>query len=274
MPTAIIPGKRRRLPRSPKFTEALFGAAGVAVVLTALELATISGLLPERTFPRVSDDLRELITIGGGAELWTAVGDTLRGWAASFSLAVLIAVLLGIAIGSNAVLHAATHAVVEFLRPIPSVALIPLVVLVLGTGLQSKVFLATFAASWPILVATIYGVRDVEPLALETARSFRARPHDRLLSVVLPSAVPYIVTGLRVASSTALILCVTAELVIGAPGLGQSIAVAQSGGDYRLMYALIIATGLLGMLLNLAFVALERRLLRWHPSQHTRKAVA
>jgi ABC-type nitrate/sulfonate/bicarbonate transport system permease component len=92
--------------------------------------------------------------------------------------------------------------------------------------------------------------------------------------VVLPSAVSYIVTGLRVASSTALILCVTAELVIGSPGLGQSIAVAQSGGDYRLMYALIIATGLLGMLLNLAFVALERRLLRWHPSQHTRKAVA
>jgi ABC-type nitrate/sulfonate/bicarbonate transport system permease component len=182
-------------------------------------------------------------------------------------------VLLGMAIGSSAVLHAASYAVVEFLRPIPSVALIPLVVLVLGTGMQSKVFLATFAASWPILVATIYGVRDVEPVALETARSYRARPHTRLLSVVLPSAVPYLATGLRVASSTALILCVTAELVIGAPGLGQSIAVAQSGGDYTLMYALIIATGILGMLLNLVFVALEGRLLRWHPSQHAKGAV-
>src|SRR5690606_36332447 len=125
----------------------------------------------------------------------------------------------------------------------------------------------------PILIATIYGMRDIEPVALETARSFRARPHDRLLRVVLPSAVPYIATGLRVASTTALILCVTAELVIGSPGLGQAITVAQAGGQYRLMYALIIATGLLGVLLNLVFVAIEKRVLRWHPSQRTQGAV-
>ncbi|WP_207946316.1 ABC transporter permease [Actinomadura sp. 7K507] len=247
--------------------------AGLVAVLAALELSTIFGLLPEETFPRISSDLRELAGMAGGAELWTAVGHTLRGWAISFGLAVVIAVLLGMAIGSSKVLHAATNAVIEFLRPIPSVALIPLVVLVLGTGLQGKVFLATFAASWPILIATIYGMRDIEPVALETARSFRARPHDRLLSVVLPSAVPYIATGLRVASTTALILCVTAELVIGAPGLGQSIAVAQAGGQYQLMYALIIATGLLGVLLNLVFVAVEKRLLRWHPSQRAQEAV-
>lgn len=273
MSTSIIPGKRRRLPRSPKFADALLGAAGLVAVLAVLELSTISGLLPEKTFPRISDDLRELAGMAGGAELWTAIGRTVQGWAISFGLAAAIGVLLGIAIGSNAVLHAATNAVIEFLRPIPSVALIPLVVLVLGTGLQSKIFLATFAASWPVLVATIYGMRDIEPVALETARSFRARLHDRLLSVVLPSAVPYIAPGLRVASTTALILCVTAELVIGAPGLGQSITVAQAGGQYQLMYALIIATGLLGVLLNLVFVAFEKRLLRWHPSQRGQGAV-
>ncbi|WP_199484771.1 ABC transporter permease [Actinomadura craniellae] len=242
-------------------------------VLAVLEFSTIVGLLPEKTFPRVSADLRELAGMAGAAELWTAVGHTLQGWAISFALATVIAVLLGIAVGSNAVLYAATSAVIEFLRPIPSVALIPLVVLVLGTGLQSKVFLATFAATWPVLVATIYGMRDVEPVALETARSFRARPRDTLLSVVLPGAVPYIAPGLRVASTTALILCVTAELVIGAPGLGQSITVAQAGGQYQLMYAFIIATGLLGVLLNLLFVALEKRLLRWHPSQRSQGGV-
>ncbi|TDC48914.1 ABC transporter permease [Actinomadura sp. KC345] len=273
MSTSIIPGTRWRVPRSPKFTDGLLGVAGLAAVLAVLELSTIFGLLPAETFPRVSSDLRELAGMAGGSELWTAVGHTLRGWAISFGLAVVIAVLLGMAIGSSTVLHAATTAVIEFLRPIPSVALIPLVVLVLGTGLQGKVFLAAFAASWPVLIATIYGMRDIEPVALDTARSFRARPRDRLLSVVLPSAVPYIATGLRVASTTALILCVTAELVIGAPGLGQSIAVAQAGGQYELMYALIIATGLLGVLLNLVFVAIERRLLRWHPSQRAREAV-
>ncbi|TDC02248.1 ABC transporter permease [Actinomadura bangladeshensis] len=271
--TSVSPGARRRLPLSPKFTDVLLGAAGLAAVMAALELATIAGLLPEKTFPRISSDLRQLAELAGGGELWTAVGHTLQGWAISFGLAVVIAVLLGMAIGSSTVLHAATTAVIEFLRPIPSVALIPLVVLVLGTGLQSKIFLATFAAAWPVLIATIYGMRDVEPVALDTARSFRARPHDRLLSVVLPSAVPYIATGLRVASTTALILCVTAELVIGAPGLGQSITVAQAGGQYQLMYALIIATGLLGVLLNLVFVAIEKRLLRWHPSQRAQEVV-
>ncbi|TDD37510.1 ABC transporter permease [Actinomadura sp. KC06] len=260
---------RRRLPRTPKFIDGLLGAAGLVAVLAVLELSTIVGLLPEKTFPRISADLRELAGLATGSELWTAIGETLQGWAVSFGLAVVIAVLLGLAIGSNAVLHAATSAVIEFLRPIPSVALIPLVVLVLGTGMQSKIFLATFAASWPILVATIYGMRDVEPVALDTARSFRARPLDTLRSVVLPSAVPYIAPGLRVASTTALILCVTAELVIGAPGLGQSITVAQAGGRFPLMYAFIIATGLLGVLLNLVFVAIEKRLLRWHPSQRT-----
>ncbi|MEU8344403.1 ABC-type nitrate/sulfonate/bicarbonate transport system, permease component [Actinomadura meyerae] len=271
---SVVPGRRRRrFARSPRFTDGLLGAAGLAATLAVLELSTIAGLLPERTFPRITSDLGELAGLAGGSELWTAIGRTLQGWAISFAIAVVVAVLLGVAIGSSSLLRAATNAVIEFLRPIPSVALIPLVVLVLGTGLQSKVFLAAFAAAWPVLIATIYGMRDVEPVALETARAFRARPHDRLLSVVLPSAVPYIATGLRVASTTALILCVTAELVIGSPGLGQSITVAQAGGQYRLMYALIIATGLLGVLLNLVFVALERRLLRWHPSQRAKEVV-
>ena len=85
--------------------------------------------------------------------------------------------------------------------------------------------------------------------------------------MTLPSAVPYIATGLRIASAVALILTVTAELVIGSEGLGRSITVARSGGDVELMYALIIATGLLGLALNSLFVWGERRVLHWHPSQ-------
>ncbi|WP_021591415.1 ABC transporter permease [Actinomadura welshii] len=273
MPRSESTGPRRRLPRSPKLGDGVLGAAGLVAALAVLELATIAGALPEKTFPRISSDLRELVNLTGDPALWTAIGHTLQGWAVSFAIAVVIAVLLGVAIGSNEFLRAATTALIEFMRPIPSVALIPLVVLVLGTGLQSKIFLAAFAAGWPVLIASIYGMRDIEPVALQTAHAFRARPLDRLFLVVLPNAVPYIATGLRVASTTALILCVTAELVIGAPGLGQSITVAQAGGQYQLMYALIIATGMLGVLLNLVFVAIEKRLLRWHPSQRAQEVV-
>ena len=156
---------------------------------------------------------------------------------------------------------------IEFLRPIPSVALIPLAVLVYGTGLQSKVFLATFASFWPLLIQTIYGVQDVDPVATDTARAFQLGRFERLWRITVPSAVPYIATGIRIASSVALILCVTAELVIGSAGLGREINGASSGGNVDLMYAMIIATGLLGWLLNIAATMVERRVLHWHPSQ-------
>ncbi len=169
-------------------------------------------------------------------------------------------------IGFNQYVYRGLRPIIEFLRPIPSVALIPLAILVYGTGLESKVFLAAFAATWPLLIQTIYGVRDLDPVQRDTARSFRISRRDRLLSVSLPGAIPYIATGLRISSATALILVVTAELVIGAPGLGRAINAARAGGVPDLMYALTIATGLLGMALNAIMVRVERRVLHWHPS--------
>lgn len=262
-PVMAPPAGRRRL-RVPNVLQGLLAVLGL---LALLEVVTAIGLLPERHFPLVSDDFRTLAQQLGDGGFWTAVGQTLEGWAIGFGLASAIGILLGIAIGSSEALHSATRVLVEFLRPIPSVALIPLAVLIYGTGLKSKVFLATFAATWPVLVQAIYGVRDVDPVAMDTARSFGFGRLARMRSIALPSSIPYVVTGLRIASATSLILVVTAELVIGAPGLGQAINVARSGGDFPLMYALIIATGLLGWGLNTIFVAIERRVLRWHPSQ-------
>ena len=181
-------------------------------------------------------------------------------------LAALIAIPAGIVIGSSRLLYRSLRAVIEFLRPIPSVALIPLAVLIYGSGLESKVFLATFAATWPLLMQTLYGVQDVDPVATDTARSFGFGRASRLLRVTLPSAIPYIATGVRISAAVALILCVTAELVIGAAGLGREINLARQGGAVDLMYALIIATGLLGWALNAVFARGERRVLHWHPS--------
>ena len=156
---------------------------------------------------------------------------------------------------------------IEFLRPVPSVALIPLAILIYGTGIKSVVFLAAFASFWQLIVQVLYGVQDVDPVATDTARSFGFNSRQRLFRVTLPSAVPYIATGLRIASAVSLILTVTAQLVIGSAGLGRSINVARSGGDEQLMYALIIATGVLGLLLNEIFRLAEKRVLHWHPSQ-------
>ncbi|HEX7298674.1 MAG TPA: ABC transporter permease [Solirubrobacteraceae bacterium] len=272
MATATATARARRGP--PRLPDWALPWCGVATVLAVFELLSRGGVIHRRYFPAISDTLATLWHELFTGELWNAVGHTLEGWALGLGIAIALAVPLGILIGSGRLLYRATRAIIEFLRPIPSVALIPLAVLVYGSGLESKVFLAAFASFWPLLVQTVYGVQDVDPVATDTARSFGFSRAQRLLRVTLPSAVPYIATGVRISSSVALILAVTAELVIGAAGLGREINLARSGGDVRLMYALIVATGLLGWVLSALFTRLERRVLHWHPSQRTAEGSA
>jgi len=237
------------------------------VVLALWELAIRVGVISESNIPTMTGALGELVSQLGESGFWSAVGRTLEGWALGLGIAMALGVPLGILIGSSRWLFRAFRVPIEFLRPIPSVALIPLAVLIYGTGLQSKVFLAAFASFWPLLIQTIYGVQDLDPVATDTAKSFGLNRLARMWHITLPSAVPYIATGVRISSAVSLILVVTAELVIGAAGLGREINTARSGGNLEVMYALIVATGLLGWVLNIVMSAAERRVLRWHPSQ-------
>ena len=239
---------------------------GVVAILVVLEVCSRTGVLPRESFPPVSEIYRSLIGLLTEPGLWIEVGRTMRGWAVGLLLAAVLAVPLGMLLGASRRAFQMSRLVIEFLRPVPSVALIPLAVLVFGVGQDMKVFLVTFACFWPILFQSIYGVQDVDPVARDTARSYGLPPLARFTRVTLPSAAPYIATGLRISSAIALILALTAELVVGAPGLGRAIAVSQISGSITQMYALILATGLLGWLLNTVFLAVERRLLRWHPS--------
>jgi ABC-type nitrate/sulfonate/bicarbonate transport system permease component len=258
------PGWHRRV----RDGSALFApVAAVLVVLGLWELVVRAGVISESNIPTMSATVGELFSQLGESEFWTAVGKTLEGWALGLGIAMALGIPLGMLIGSSRWLFRAFRVPIEFLRPIPSVALIPLAVLIYGTGLESKVFLAAFASFWPMLIQTIYGVQDVDPVATDTARSFGLSRLARVWHITLPGAVPYIATGVRISSAVSLILVVTAELVIGAPGLGREINTARSGGNLEVMYALILATGLLGYVLNLVSSAAERRVLRWHPSQ-------
>lgn len=251
-------------PRLPDWVLPWLSVLGVLVLFDVLPRI---GVLPERHFPPISKTLGTLFDQLGESTFWDAVGGTIEGWALGLLIAAALAIPLGILIGSSGLLYRSVRGLIEFLRPIPSVALIPLAILIYGSGLKSVVFLAAFASFWQLIVQVLYGVQDVDPVATDTARSFGFSRTQRLLRVTLPSSVPYIATGLRLASAVSLILTVTAELVIGSSGLGREISQARSGGDVQLMYALIISTGILGLLLNQIFVKAERRVLHWHPSQ-------
>lgn len=246
------------------------GASRIIGVLTALalwELLPRAGVLPGEYIPPASVVLPRLAGLLGEPGFWADAGATLAGWAIGLGLATAVAVPLGLVIGTNAYLHRSTRAIVEFFRPIPSVALIPLTILLFGTTLDMKVVLVVFATFWPILVQAIYGVQEVDPVTRDSARTLGFNRRDIFLHITLPSAAPFIATGMRLASALAIVLAVTAELVAGAPGLGRAILLAQSAGAYDLMYALTVATGLISLLLSAVIARTERRLLRWHPSQ-------
>jgi ABC-type nitrate/sulfonate/bicarbonate transport system permease component len=245
---------------------------GIATVLALGELLTRTEVISSRHFPPPTDAFAALADEVVSTAFWTAVADTMQGWALGLLVAAAIAIPFGIVVGSSSLLYRSVRAVIEFLRPIPSVALIPLAILIWGSGLESKVFLAAFASTWPLLMQTLYGVQDVDPVATDTARSFGISRGRRFLHVTLPSAGPYIATGIRISAAVSLILAVTAELVIGSPGLGQQINIARQSENVDVMYALIGVTGLLGWGVNIVFSRLERRVLFWHPSQRAETA--
>lgn len=254
---AAVAGRRRPV---------LLGLAGLVAFGGLLELLPHLGLFPGRYLPGAARILSALVDQAGQAGFWAALGDTLRTWLAGLAIAVGAGVAAGVLIGAVPVLRAATASTIEFLRPIPSVALIPLAVLLYGATIRSTLLLVVYAAFWQVLVQVLRGVADVDPVARDTARSYRLGRAYRVRYLIWPTALPYVLTGVRLAASVALVLAVTGELVIGSPGLGQQIATAQSSGAVPAMYALVVVTGLLGVAANVATRAAERRVLSWHPS--------
>jgi len=249
------------------------GAAGLAAFLALGEAVPRLGLVKEAYFPptsRIASALWDELTDGA---FWSALGDTLTGWAIGLAIAAGAGVVVGVLVSIVPYLREATASTIEFLRPIPSVALIPLAVLLYGTQLKSVLLLVVYASFWQVLIQTLYGVQDVDPVAEETARSYGLGTWARVRHVLWPTALPYVMTGVRLAAAVALILAITAELVIGAPGLGQRIAIAQTSQAVPDLYALIVVAGLLGLIVNVGARTVERRALAWHQSVRGEVAV-
>ncbi|WP_416954396.1 ABC transporter permease [Nocardioides sp. T5] len=240
--------------------------SGIILAFVVWEVVPRIGLVPQRYIPPFTEVLPQFVTELGRAEFWVAAGNTLWAWAIGLGIGAVVGVLIGVVIGSSAAAYRATRFVLEFLRPIPSVALIPLAVLLFGINGQMKVSLVIFATVWPILIQTVYGVRELDPVARDTARSFGYSGWDVFWHVTLPTAAPSIATGIRIASALAVVIAVTAELITGVSGLGAEVLFAQSAGSSVRLYALILAIGIVSYALSQVIEAVERRLLRWHVS--------
>lgn len=243
----------------------ILGAVGVLLALAAWQLGIAWGILPAEDIPTPAEVISSLVSQVQTGEFWAAVRETMQSVVLGLAGGAAIALPLAIAMGQSESVDHALRPTVEFLRPVPSLALIPFTMLKWGPTQTSVIFLVAFTSIWPLLIQTLDGIKGLDETAMLTARSLRIGRLARLRWVVIPGTLPYVATGLRIAASVALIVAVSVELITGAPGLGSAISDAQNALALEKMYALIMASGLLGIVLYLALTRVERHLLHWHP---------
>jgi ABC-type nitrate/sulfonate/bicarbonate transport system permease component len=198
-----------------------------------------------------------------GRRLLDDVAPSLARLAAGYALALILGVGLGLTIGSSRTLRTLVEPVLEFLRAIPPPVLVPIVILVAGIGDLMKVLVIVSGCVWPVLLNTVEGVRGIDPIQAETCRAYRIGGAARL-RLVLRAASPQIVTGARQALSIGIILMVISEMFAASSGLGFTVVQFQRGFEIPEMWSGVLLLGLIGVLLSLAFRAVESAVLGWY----------
>ncbi len=217
--------------------------------------------------------MRDLWFSGPASRLFlsdAAVGNILPSLgrlALGFAGGALLGVVLGVAVGRSRWAYEFLDPVLQFFRAIPPPTLVPVFIVLFSLGAPMQIASIVFSVLWPVLLNTADGARTVEPLQIETARAFRLTGPERLGFVILPATLPKLFAGLRLALSLSLILMVFSELQPGAAdGIGFQLQEATTRFDYETVWAAIVLLGILGYVLNMLLVAVERRALGWHRS--------
>ncbi|HEX7053189.1 MAG TPA: ABC transporter permease [Burkholderiales bacterium] len=242
----------------------LLGVALIAVILAAWEGASATGMVSSLSFPRVSLILVTCWELLRSGELLGELVPSLLRMFAGYFIGAALGVLIGVLMGSLRTVYYLLEPISEVLRPIPSPAYIPIVILFLGIDDEMKIFMIAFASFFPVLLNTYSGVRAVDPVQVQTARTFGVKGRKLLWQIVLPSASPYIFTGMRISLAVALIVMVISEMVAASNGIGYFILAAQRGFKIREMYAGVFTLAVVGYTLNRLFLFIENRLLAWH----------
>lgn len=245
----------------------LVTAGGRVLVLTAL---LVAWELYARARPEVGSSFAGAVDVGAAlvallfdGSFWTALGLTLRSTLVGLGLCVVIGLPLGLLVASHTAVATSTRFLIDFLRTIPPLAIVPLLLLLYGPTARMQIILIVAMGVWPIAIQTIHAVRDIDPELLRTARVFRLPPWRRVAFVMAPASLPYLATGVRICATFSLLSAVGAELVAGVPGLGQEILLRQQAGLPDQMLAATLWCGALGAVLAFGLAAAEHRLLGW-----------
>jgi ABC-type nitrate/sulfonate/bicarbonate transport system permease component len=246
-----------------KWASRILGASSIAGILVIWEISGRTGVLDPVLLPRPSLILSTLLDIVLSGRFAVPLAHTLALFAVGYGLACVIGISLGIAMGTSPVLYGIFEPLVEILRPIPKPALVPALFLFLGIGNLTMVTIVVLAVVFPVIINTLQGVRSLDPVLLDTARTFQLSRLRTIRVVVLPAAAPSIFAGMRVGLGLGLVLVVLAEMLAGETGVGFLILDLQRSFHIKEMFAWLFILVLLGGGLTLLFDSIETYLLPW-----------
>ena len=241
----------------------------IGLVILIWEILPATGVIDARSLPPFSDVMQGLLSLILSGELAKHALASFHRTLLGFFIAVAIAIPLGIFMGWFKRLEKIVDPLMQICRNTATLALYPVFILVFGLGELSKVGIIFWGSIWPILINTIEGVKTVDPLLIKAARSMAMSRFGLFLHVILPAAVPSIITGLRISATRSIIILVAAEMLGASAGLGFLIFDAQHKYEVEKMYAGIVVLIMLGMSVNYLIVRLEQYLTRWKGTAET-----
>jgi NitT/TauT family transport system permease protein len=235
----------------------------VVALLALWEVIPRLGLADPAFLPPFSDVIAAGWQLAQSGELYDDVGASLLRALTGFLISVVLIVPLGLAVGWYARLGDLLNQFIEVCRNTAPLALLPVFILLLGIGEFSKITMVVYSCAWPLLLNTIAGVKEVDPLLIKSARTMGASPQQLFRKVILPAALPTIFVGIRLASASAMLVLVASEMVGAKAGLGYLIIYSQYSFLIPQMYFGILGITVIGLTFNAVLEAMESRLMRW-----------
>jgi ABC-type nitrate/sulfonate/bicarbonate transport system permease component len=241
----------------------VYGLLLIGALISLWELSSRAGWIVSAYWPPVSHILVAAVAQLAGGEILLSLAATLRRAALGYIAGSAAGITLGIVLARNRLLRYALLPLIEIVRPMPTPAVIPPLVLFLGVDDALKVFIVALASFFPVFTNTFAGVAAVDDTLIQTARTFRTSALRVLYGVVFPATLPAIAAGLRTATSLALVVAVLSEMIAGSSGIGYYLVETQYAMQPDLMYAAVFYLAVTGYALNRIFLALEARLIPW-----------
>ncbi|GLR52088.1 ABC transporter permease [Shinella yambaruensis] len=260
-----------RPPAAPRVTARLnallpsfLARYGLVLAFLALwQISSTQGWVNPAVFPPLHIIVAALWDSLASGALIDDIAISLQRSGIAFAAAVAIGIPLGLVMGQAKIVEQALDPLLQFFRQTSALALYPVFILLLGLGETSKVFVIFWATLFPILLATIGGVKEVDGKLVEMARTYGAGRLTIFRRVILPASVPAIFVGLRLSATTALLLLIAAEMIGANKGIGFQVMNAQYNFQIPLMFAAILLLALLGLIANAVLVLLQKKLCRW-----------